>query len=452
MNLRTLLAAAYMTFSSCALAVDPIVVDFEQFPSWTSCPPPTYISDRGANFSAALVESAANSPNLTKTLRTFQSIYNFTCTSNPLVINFDEPVSELKLDMYSRNSELRIRDDRGWSQVVFTGGHHASIEVPSTDVRRLEISDPCNYWNASGCDEIWQFYIDNVSFKPERYCLEVTGPSTTEPNGAGRSDKSIALVVEVTDCDGQPVPDIAVRTLVSVEHTSGGHSAGHPLPIPRPPGGLRGTSDTSGAENESYVGTSDALGQIAMEFVPPEAAGTHTINATCVVERCYEPDPPLEVEVGIEGLAAIPADNLFYTLKEYLDGTDKGKNIGNNGQHDNLNHHLTPEAAEVLSRVAFEYAARLYFFPVPEKLHINDASLPNGGLFDFRGQWRPDHRGHRKGTVVDIRANQAPGAIPVVFRTEFELAAIYNGALALFESFPDASNDHYHVLLMGVPQ
>ena len=186
---------------------------------------------------------------------------------------------------------------------------------------------------------------------------------------------------------------------------------------------------------------SDPDGRIALQFVPPEISGKNAINVTCVDVTCYEPDP-FTIEVRVDDISPIPTPNLFFTLVE-LSGAQQGKNIGDNTRHDGVNHNLKAGSSEVLSRVAFEYAASLFYYPVPEKLHINDASLPSGGLFDISGQWTAPHKAHRRGTNVDIRANQAPGAIPEIFYTQFELAAVYAGAFATFES------DHYHLRLGG---
>jgi hypothetical protein len=35
-------------------------------------------------------------------------------------------------------------------------------------------------------------------------------------------------------------------------------------------------------------------------------------------------------------------------------------------------------------------------------LSVNDMSLPKGGLFDIKGDWKPDHKSHREGNDADI--------------------------------------------------
>jgi murein endopeptidase len=65
------------------------------------------------------------------------------------------------------------------------------------------------------------------------------------------------------------------------------------------------------------------------------------------------------------------------------------------------NHRIHPEAADSLARAAGE------FLNAPwntrrERMRINDASLPYGGLFDINGNWRTPHASHRNGKDVDI--------------------------------------------------
>lgn len=263
------------------------------------------------------------------------------------------------------------------------------------------------------------------------------------------------MAVTVDDCEGNPISGLQVRTFVTVDQTSGGHLANHPLVVPRPLGGLReDLSGAAGAGSDSVILGSDDEGRILLQFVPPEVSGNHTISAECMDIECYALSPPLEIKVRVPGLISIPPANVFYTLTEYLPGTAVGMNIGDAaGTHNGVNHHLTPSATENLWRLAFNYAALMHFQPIPEKLHINDASLPDGGLFDIKGQWKTPHKSHRKGTVVDIRANEAPGAIPNSPNAAFKLAAEYAGAYADFEDFPShPGNNHYHVLLMGVAE
>lgn len=434
-------------------------MDFEQFPITQAEDCPVFPYDRGALFSGGTIQQLETDPiNPTKVYRSVQPVFGgFLCYANPMVISFDEPTSNVGLDLYAPNRFITVQDDSGWSRTIDflyeatewgPSSDKVHVTIPSSGIREITIHDPCRYFGE--CGKPWSFHIDNVAFRPVRPCLAIAGPSEVEPNDARQTTKYIALVVEVTDCEGNPMSGVAVETTVDVVHTSGGHLDDHPTPTPRPLGGLREHSGTaSGAGTDSVTLSSNADGQILLQVVPPEVAGTHIIDATCVDTQCTEPDPPHHVDVKIAGLAPIPRFDVYYTLTEYLPGTIVGKNIGDNGRHDGVNHWLTPEASEVLWRIAFHYAELLDFQPDPERLHVNDASLPWGGLFDILGQWRPSHHGHRKGTVVDIRANQLPGAVPPDHDQEFLDAAGKLGARAVREKVGSPS-EHYHLMLRGV--
>lgn len=281
------------------------------------------------------------------------------------------------------------------------------------------------------------------------------GDGSVEPSTRDK-EQLTSVVAEVTDCEGNPQSDIEVEITVVAVDGSGGHAGPHVLP--RPPGGLR-ASGSNDPVSESIVRMSDTSGQIQMQFVPPEVAGRHAITARCVAIECFAPDVPLSVEVKVDGLAAISPLPTFYTLTEYLQ-QPIGQNIGDNTKHDGENHYLTPEATGVLMKVAFyyaaEYAARWGQFP--EKLHINDASLPSGGLFDYSGTWvytkGASHFEHRRGTVVDIRANELLGAVPPSPDADrmFMRAAATAGAQATREyakRVPRHPNEHYHLRLRG---
>ncbi len=393
---------------------------------------------------------------------------SFTCATNPIEIRFPEPASEIEFDLITPNDAFTISDDTGFSRTLgvraeFNGTsetnpvfYRTRFVLSSTGVNKVTITNHCSLTNTTGCREQWRTVVDNLQFQTQRYCLAIFGALTVEPNPRNKSDVNLPFVVEVTDCNGTYVEDIEVETSVTVKPTSGGHSAGHAVSS-RPTGGLRDdTNNASGPGSQKFVRMSDPDGLVPLQFVSPEIAGTHTITAKCTKVACDEPDPPLDVDVKIDGLTAIPPA-FYYTLTEYLTGTEFGKNIGDNGNHDGENHNLTPDANAALWSVAFQYAALHAFLPVPEKLHLNDASLPWGGLFDIKGGWAPNHVGHRKGVVVDVRANDRPGAVPADHDRHFMLAVRRVGATAVREFaarpplLPNPA-EHYHLKLLGVDQ
>lgn len=102
------------------------------------------------------------------------------------------------------------------------------------------------------------------------------------------------------------------------------------------------------------------------------------------------------------------------------------------------------------------------WFPLDPVLYVNDGSLERGGIFDIYWEnkqkgtartawWIPPHREHRRGTVIDIRANNAEGAIPVANRAIFEKLVKRLGGNYIHESV-GTPNEHYHVRLLGVAE
>jgi len=81
-------------------------------------------------------------------------------------------------------------------------------------------------------------------------------------------------------------------------------------------------------------------------------------------------------------------------------------------------------------------------------LYLNDASLIWGGVFDLDADWEDPHEEHKRGSVIDIRANSKTGAIPPINFDKFIKLAKYYGAHARIHS-PGSSNQHFHVRLLN---
>jgi hypothetical protein len=142
----------------------------------------------------------------------------------------------------------------------------------------------------------------------------------------------------------------------------------------------------------------------------------------------------------------------------------------NKPHHDN--HYLTSKAKLNLLKMVREYNDQ---YPAGPLLHLNDASLEWGGKFDVdhnvpwlsvyatghpRAGNSTPHVEHKRGDVIDIRANQDVTAIPVGRFIKFEQIAARAGASAkLHCAFSGryacpaceldlGSNRHYHVYLV----
>ena len=119
---------------------------------------------------------------------------------------------------------------------------------------------------------------------------------------------------------------------------------------------------------------------------------------------------------------------------------------GEAGKAHTGNHYLTPAASDKLQQLADAYHSLFPFSPV---LRVNDASLVWGGILDFKGTWTYPHRQHRRGMVIDVRANQLPDAIPNSNDIAFQkmITKELKGRFILEDQ--GTSDEHYHILLLG---
>lgn len=191
----------------------------------------------------------------------------------------------------------------------------------------------------------------------------------------------------------------------------------------------------------------DASGKTLFNFTAPMPAGDHRLRAICDGDpnKCTQEGPDL-VWVGHKNLRSLAGSSL-YNL------------IGQTATHPN-NHYLTPTAIERVTVFSALYRAK---FPALAVLHLNDASLERGGIFDLYPDsppWVAPHLEHCRGTVVDIRANGANGALNIASRTDPMIDGVVStaqivGAQAIFEVPQDSSGDeiwrlrHFHTRLMG---
>ena len=276
---------------------------------------------------------------------------------------------------------------------------------------------------------------------PETYTLTLTPETATIEPG-----KTVTFTATVTkQGGGAPSLPIPVSVKVEVDPTSGGHDHGDST---RPKGSV---SPASG--NTVLTAT----------FTASEVSGTHTLTARC--DLCVNKTEQASVDVKVEGLKPI-SGSPFYVF------------VGATNEHSD-NHYLTPEAEAVLKSmaVAYQFESRFKIDGVtPPPLHLNDASLVWGGRFDVKGNWSDPHAGHRRGVVIDVRANSAEGAIPLVSFDNFKKTALdTDGAKAKVHCSKDRrdatvkhkrqppacisqadgsqdNNRHFHILLLGVDQ
>jgi hypothetical protein len=250
-----------------------------------------------------------------------------------------------------------------------------------------------------------------ITLKPDR--------TTTEPS------TNLGLTVTVENQDHQPPKNpVQVKISLKVDPASGGHDHGNST---RPRGGINSKDCVSDDTCVTLsIGGPGSSGSTSITFNAREASGEHTITATC--DKCSNEPQEAKVKVMVEGLEPIPAFP-YYALEESdPDHPGQTKVVGATAEHSG-NHYLLPAATQVLMQIAVTY----HFDPKfkvrdtqtngmvqPPLLHVNDASLKWGGKFDIKGLWTGSHKEHKRGTSVDLRANEKVGAIPPKLFSKFE--------------------------------
>lgn len=331
------------------------------------------------------------------------------------------------------------------AQLVLHGDYasqHTTISngvggIPVAFQRTIEFANG----NGEFCGYRYKLYtyveaVDGSYFESYRVCQRTYTIKLSPRDGAPQSgtilssvepDRAVRLIARVYDPNGQLVPNANIRLESDVIAKSGGHK--HP-DDKRPKGKLGGTQTPP----HILTGKTTGSGAFAFTFTAPAPAGDHKITASCTDGKNCKQDGPDTVWVGIRDLIPLPTNN-NYVL------------IPNRDTNHPDNHYMTYNTQIKLMQLADFYRAT---FPKDPLLHINDASLERGGLFDITGNWSSDpkgHEAHRRGTEVDIRANpltNPDSAIPERNFREFKRIAKGIEGTARIHS-PRKSNQHFHV-------
>lgn len=263
----------------------------------------------------------------------------------------------------------------------------------------------------------------------QQYVLKLTTVSNSaESSTTIRSiepSQTTSLLARVYNQNNQIVPNVNVRLEVDIVPNSGGHRHHDTI---RSKGSLQGPNPTP-----HVITGSTGTNGFTFQFKAPDVAGDHKLKATCTDRTCTQQGPDT-VWVGIKKLIPLPNASTYALLR-------------NRDENHLDNHYMTYDAHIKLLQLADLYRRR---FPGDPLLHVNDASLERGGLFDIDSNWSylpKGHKSHRRGTEVDIRANPdvyPKEAIPVRNFEKFEETALEVGGNAKIHS-PGGSNQHYHV-------
>jgi hypothetical protein len=262
---------------------------------------------------------------------------------------------------------------------------------------------------------------------------------------------------------GKPKSGVRVSLRAEVDETSGGHVHGG---VDRDKGALSGDGACDPPEKYCATATTNTNGYASFTFSAPPVSGEHTVTAACVNPACANTDTG-KIDVKVPELHKIPDDPTLYAL---IGGEADKKH------HDN--HYLTDNAMSQLAVLAINYH---FLYPNEPVIHLNDASLVWGGRFDINGDWKSPHGKHRRGVVIDVRANDdtgVTGAIPLASFSAFIKMgkSLRNGInnksieaqvhctsnqkdgqnrhppSCIGSDGSQDSNRHFHILLLGVDQ
>lgn len=116
---------------------------------------------------------------------------------------------------------------------------------------------------------------------------------------------------------------------------------------------------------------------------------------------------------------------------------------GNTTEHggNGWNHWMTPYAQRNLANTVAQFRRSN---PNQGKLALNDMSLPMGGIFDIRKNWRKPHNRHALGTAVDVRGNGSTGSIISGQHAAFAAVCTATGAGFTEHEDEGTRNEHVH--------
>ncbi len=392
------------------------------------------------------------------------------CKYSPRIVHYNG--TEISGDACFTNDSTGVVCFPAWSGLGWMGigsvcpAHTTSTSPPCVcadpyqpDVSGASCVDNCPA-NMSGspcaCDTGYVLNSDGPGCVQEQYTISEPKDKSKLPDVQPGSTSEVTVRVTSVQTS-QPKQGAVVRFHIDADISSGGHVHGEEHGR-RPRGTI--SSDNcvaeSGGTPDTYDCTTDSLGNTGFTFKAPAVSGSQTITATCISTTCSGLINS-NIDVKVEGLETIPDDPTLYVL---IGGE------ANKQHHDN--HYLTGYAFERLVVLAINYHV---IFPNEPVLHLNDASLVWGGVFDINASWQAPHSEHKRGTVIDVRANTALGAVSYNnFRRLNTIAA--NAQIdASVHCISDKidhkgrkkpscigtdgsqdSNRHYHLRLLGVPE
>lgn len=236
------------------------------------------------------------------------------------------------------------------------------------------------------------------------------------------------LTFEVkVDSAGVAVPNSQIQLAIAAVDSAGrstdapfGHFHGSPPGDPKPAGQLSAPAINTGPSGRANV-----------TFTAPSVAGPIVLLATHAAADTARDT----VTVGVPFLIQIPVRQSIALIGDVPPHTD------NHRGHATMVTNLIELADSVFGRFS-------------RPLYYNDLSLPWGGRFDIRGNWRGSHFEHRNGRDIDVRTNGTPGGLSTRERTFVRdlwesLGGTVHDETVHRDGTPNTTNPHYHLRYRG---
>lgn len=264
----------------------------------------------------------------------------------------------------------------------------------------------------------------NVTVVPAKTTIESTLP---DRDGFAPQNGKNETSVTVTVLDQKSAPANGANVTLSIERAStryGGHDhdAATIADSARPKGTLKvpsGSTDTNGVFSSTYV---------ASEFAAEDKIKAMATYQGCTGEAVS--DPIASKLQWLSLLTMSPRSIAIGGTNDHFGPNDKSAPTS----PDN-NHWVTLDTNSKMG-----YLMEIYELSNHAGLQVNDASLPFGGLFDWKATWAPPHSTHRRGIDIDMRlldtANQQ--AYP-------NIREIQRSNPDLYRSADIHDNNHIHV-------
>ena len=333
---------------------------------------------------------------------------------------------------------------------------------------------------AGGGVVVWNEVVNMTGvFVRDTLTLEIASPKEVWPTIPATGfqqaivhevENEISPITATVTANNSPVAGQEVEISIEWVDTSGGHI--HNLSGDKQLSGTKVGSMTLVAgvlvssTASTVVAETDQDGKVSVSFISGEFGGKLLFVATTeIAGKEYVDTDTLEVRVP--GLTLIPDAPLssYRKLGGTLDHPGPDDILfGGDYQHDpDYNHWVRPDVLLKLLDMVGEWNSSEPGFwngNGNDTFWFNDASLPNGGLFDVNGRWQRPHNNHRVGRDVDIKATRTPndgielfprtlkdGSVVTYLTGEdvgnllFE-RIVDNSCVGLYTEFDEA---HYHV-------